>query len=117
MYFDKLSDLDIKLTRHSGNEKTKCPKCCDGRKNKTDRPLSVNITTGEFNCHNCGWKGKVRASERKREQKVYEKPSAEMLKNAALQDRAIEWFGKRGLSKKTLDKFMIFAREEWMPQT
>src|ERR1700744_2910729 len=50
MYFDKLQDLDIKLTRRSGNEKTKCPKCHDGRKNKADRSLSVNITTGDFHC-------------------------------------------------------------------
>jgi twinkle protein len=53
MYYDKLCDLDIKLTRRSGSEKTKCPKCSDGRKNKNDKPLSVNITTGEWNCHNC----------------------------------------------------------------
>lgn len=77
--------------------------------------LEDNILTG--NCHNCGWKGNVRAQERKREQKKYEKPSADMLKNAALQDRAVNWFVKRGLSKQTLEKFMIFAREEWMPQT
>lgn len=117
MYFDKLSDLDIKLTRRSGNEKVKCPKCHDGRKNKTDRSLSVNITTGEFNCHNCGWKGNVRSVERKRESKVYERPTADMLQNAALKEKAAKWFYGRGISQKTLDKFMIFAREEWMPQT
>lgn len=117
MYFDKLSDLDIKLTRHSGNEKAKCPKCHDGRKNKADRSLSVNITTGEYNCHNCGWKGNVRALDRKRESKNYEKPSGEMLKNAALKEQAVKWFGGRGISEATLNRFMIFAKEEWMPQT
>lgn len=117
MYFEKLSDLDIKLTRHSGNEKCKCPKCHDGRKNKADRSLSVNITTGEFNCHNCGWKGNVRSVDRKREQKVYERPSADILKNAVLKENSAKWFHGRGISQSTLDKFMIFAREEWMPQT
>ena len=81
MYWDKLTDLGIKLTRRSGNVKTKCPQCSDGRKNKTDTPLSVNITEGEFNCHNCGWKGNVRAYERKRENKKYEKPPQDVLKN------------------------------------
>jgi twinkle protein len=114
MYFDKLSDLDIKLTRRSGSEKTKCPKCHDGRKNKADRSLSVNITTGDFMCHNCGWKGNVRSAERKRETKVYERPSADMLKNAQLKERAAQWFYGRGLTQRTLDKFMIFAKEEWM---
>jgi twinkle protein len=117
MYYDRLSDLDIKLTRHAGNEKTKCPKCHDGRKNKSDRSLSVNITTGDWNCHNCGWKGNCRTMERKREQKVYERPAADILKHAEMRNQTEAWFKKRGISKPTLDKFMIFNREEWMPQT
>lgn len=117
MYYSKLTDLGIKLTRHSGSTKTKCPQCSDGRKNKNDSPLSVNITTGEYNCHNCGWKGNVRSFERKRENKKYEKPPQDVLKNIEVKEKAIGWFEKRGISKKTLDKFMIFTKEEWMPQT
>lgn len=117
MYYDRLCELGIKLTRRAGSEKTKCPQCCDARKNKTDKPLSVSITNGDFNCHNCGWKGNVRSHERKREQKVYQKPPADVMKNMDLKDRAIEWFGKRSISKETLDKFMVFTREEYMPQT
>jgi len=117
MYYDKLSDLGIKLTRRSGSLKTKCPQCSDGRKNKTDTPLSVNITEGEYNCHNCGWKGNVRAFERKREQKKFIKPDQSMLKHINLQDKAVGWFKGRGISKETLDKFMIFTKEEFMPQT
>lgn len=117
MYFDKLSDLGIKLTRRSGNVKTKCPKCSDGRKNKHDMPLSVDINEGAYNCHNCGWKGNVRSFERKRETKKYEKPDQSMIKHISVQERTEQWFQKRGISKKTLDKFMIFNREEWMPQT
>lgn len=117
MYYSKLTELGIKLTRTSGTVKTKCPQCSDGRKNKTDSPLSVNITTGEFCCHNCGWKGNVRAFERKRETKKYEKPPQDVLKNNELKFKAVEWFDKRGIGKETLDKFMIFTKEEWMPQT
>ena len=117
MYYNKLSDLGIKLTRSSGHLKTKCPKCSDGRKNKHDLPLSVNINEGEYNCHNCGWKGNVRSFERKRENKKYEKPPQDVLKNMEEKDRVVTWFNGRGISKKTLDKFMIFTREEWMPQT
>lgn len=118
MYYDRLRDLDIKVTRHSGNEKTLCPQCSVGRKNKNDRCLSVNVTTGEYNCHNCGWKGNVRSFERKREQKNYEKPSKEYLQATALKEKTIEYCNKkRGLSLATLEKFMIFSREEYMPQT
>jgi twinkle protein len=117
MYYDKLSDLGIKLSRRGGSEKTKCPQCSDSRKNKTDKPLSVNITTGEWNCHNCGWKGNVRAHERKRESRNYEKPPSDVLKNIELKSKVTDWFASRGISAATLSKFMIFSKEEFMPQT
>jgi len=117
MYYDKLSDLGIKLTRRSGSLKTKCPQCSDGRKNKTDMPLSVNINEGEYNCHNCGWKGNVRAFERKREAKKYEKPDQSLLKAIAIKEKTAYWFERRCISQATLNKFMIFNKEEWMPQT
>ena len=117
MYFDKLSDLGIKLTSRSGSQKVKCPQCSDGRKNKTDKPLSVNVTTGEYCCHNCSWKGNVRSFTPKREFKKYTKPSPEIIKSIQVRDQTISWFKNRGISEKTLDKFMIFNREEWMPQT
>ncbi len=117
MYHSKLVDLGIKLTRTSGSVKTKCPQCSDGRKNKHDNPLSVDITTGEYCCHNCGWKGNVRSFERKRETKKYEKPAQDLLKSIELKEKVLDWFKGRGISKSTLDKFMIFSKEEFMPQT
>lgn len=117
MYFDKLSDLGIKLSRRSGNEKCKCPQCSDGRKNKADRPLSVNVTTGEYRCHNCGWKGNVRAFAAKREFKQYSKPTPDVLRSIELKESVVEWFGKRAISRETLDKFMIYVKREWMPQS
>lgn len=119
MYYNQLSDLNIKLTRRNGQEKTKCPECHDGRKNKHDKSLSVNITTGEYNCHNpgCTFRGNVRTIEKRKEARVYEKPSADLLKNIDLRDKVITWFNKRGIKKETLEKFMIFCKEEWMPQT
>jgi len=117
MYYEKLSALDIKLRRRSGSEKTTCPKCSEGRRNKKDPCLSVNITNGEYNCHNCGWKGNVRFTEKRIENKRYEKPNAEMLKHIELSDKIVAYSGKRGISRQTLDKFMVFAKEEYMPQT
>lgn len=117
MYYDKLTDLGIKLTRRSGSVKTKCPKCSDGRKNKNDSPLSVDINEGAFNCHNCGWKGNVRAFERKRENKSFIKPDQSMIKHISVQEKTEVWFKSRGISRATMDKFMVFNREEFMPQT
>lgn len=119
MYYDKLSYLGIKLTRRAGSEKTMCPRCHDGRKNKRDRSLSVNITTGEYNCHNsgCDFRGNVRSFERKRENKKFEKPSQDVLRIIELKEKVVEWFEKRSISRKTLEHFMVFCREEYMPQT
>lgn len=117
MYFDKLSDLGIKLTRRYGNEKCRCPQCSDSRKNKTDKPLSVNITTGEYNCHNCSWKGNVRSFTAKRENKIYSKPSQDVLKSIELKESVVKWFSERKISRETLDKFLVYSKVEWMPQT
>lgn len=119
MYYDKLHDLGIKLTRRHGSEKTFCPQCHDGRKNKRDRSLSVNISTGEYKCHNtgCEFRGNVRSFERKRENKTYQKPPQDVLRNLEIKEKVERWFAGRRISRKTLDKFMIFCREEWMPQT
>jgi twinkle protein len=119
MYYDKLCDLGIKLTRRHGAEKTFCPKCHDARKNKRDRSLSVNVTTGEYKCHNtgCEYRGNVRSQERKRELKTVVVPPQDVLRSIEIKERAEVWFKKRGISRSTLDKFMIFCRDEWMPQT
>lgn len=117
MYYDRLNDLGIKLSRHQGNEKTFCPQCSDSRKNKRDRCLSVNVTTGQYNCHNCGWHGNVRNFERKRDAKVYDKPNPDYIKSISIKEKTEQYFTKRGISKSTLEKFMIFNREEFMPQT
>lgn len=117
MYYERLTELGIKLTRHSGNEKTLCPQCSDSRKNKRDRCLSVNVTTGEYNCHNCGWKGNCRSFERKREEKHYERPGRDYIEAIYRKERTEQYFAKRGISSATLEKFMIFSRDEFMPQT
>lgn len=117
MYYDRLSDLGIKLTRRSGQDKVLCPQCSNARKNKRDRCLSVNVTTGEYHCHNCAWTGNVRHFEKRRETKTYDKPDKSILKNIELKDKMVQWFSdQRKISLATLNKFLIFQREEYMPQ-
>lgn len=117
MYFDQLSNLDIKLTRRSGQEKTICPNCSHTRKNKKDKCLSVNITTGDFRCHNCEFHGNVRVSERKRDNVNYAKVDKEYYGQAYKSENMLKWFSDRGISEATVNKFMIYMKEEWMPQT
>lgn len=117
MYYDKLSDLGIRIRRRSGQEKTTCPKCSESRRNKKDPCLSVNVTEGTFNCHNCGWAGNVRTFGKKESKKEFSKPDPNMLKSADLSGKIISFCGKRGISRETLEKFFIHGKSEWMPQT
>lgn len=117
MYFNQLSKLGIKIRRRSGQEKTTCPQCSDSRRNKKDPCLSVNVTEGTYNCHHCGWKGNVRAFERKESAKKYFRPDKSMLENIQLNEKVIAYSESRGISRETLKKFHIHAKEEWMPAT
>ena len=77
---EKLANLGINLKNKTNGElKTKCPKCSHNRKNKHDESLSVNISTGLYNCHNCGWAGGV-MFQKKSEYIIPEKVNAEKRK-------------------------------------
>ncbi len=117
MYYDQLSNLGIKLRRRSGQEKTTCPQCSESRRNKKDASLSVNITEGTYNCHHCSWKGSVKQFQQKEMKKKFEKPDQSMLKSISLNEKVVAYSKARGISEETLKRFMIHAKEEWMPQT
>ena len=117
MYYDQLSNLGIKLRRRSGQEKTTCPQCSESRRNKKDTSLSVNITEGTYNCHHCGWKGGVKHFQTQERKKKFEKPDQAMLKSISLNEKIVAYAQGRGISESTLKRFMIHAKEEWMPQT
>lgn len=108
-YLNDLLALGIQLRRTAGSEKTKCPQCSHNRKNKADDPLSVDIDSGLYNCHNCGWGGNVRF---KQKQEYTKPPKA----NCDLTPRVIEWFANRGITEPTLIHWKIGESLEYMPQ-
>ena len=112
MYYNQLTNLGIRLTKRSGQLKTICPKCSQGRRKKTEPCLSVNISQGNYNCHNCGWGGNVRTFVKREPAKEYKKPSKQEFENAKLRDGTILYFKSRGISEKTLNKFLIHSKEE-----
>ena len=54
----------IYLRDTSGQEKTTCPECSNGRRKSSDKCLSVNIDEGVWHCHHCGWKGSLKKVKR-----------------------------------------------------
>lgn len=110
MYANELLELGIEIGNKNNSEvKTKCPQCSHTRKNKADKPLSVNIDKGVYNCHNCGWGGSVLFKEKKE----YVKPPTVEVK---LSEKVVEWFETRGISKSTLAHWKVGESLEYMPQ-
>lgn len=107
---NELIKLGIKIKKQSGEYKTTCPKCSHTRKNKTDECLSVNITRGLYNCHNCGWSGTVNKFSSK---PTYIKPVESDLQ---ITQNILAWFKKRKISKPTLVHWKISDSIEYMPQ-
>jgi twinkle protein len=105
MNADKLVKLGIDLRdRWSGEVKTVCPKCAHTRKKKNDPSLGVNIDTGVWKCHHCGWSGSVN-------QYVRPEPRPEVS-----QPKIFEYFENRKINAETVKHFRISESNEWMPQ-
>lgn len=119
--------IDVPYGAHKGNKKVFCPQCHASRHDKRDKSLSVNLETGEFNCHYCGFSGCVAEREPwerdrpwhnyapiRREKPVYKMPTPKP--NAQLEPRALAWFKGRGISEDTVRGMKISEGQEWMPQ-
>jgi twinkle protein len=105
-----LQQQGIDLKKHtSGSIKTLCPECSTARKNKKDPSLSVDIDDGLWNCHHCGWKGRVF----EKKLKEYVKPAPRLEKLSA---KTLEYFEKnRKISNNTLLRLNVTEAIEWMP--
>lgn len=100
--------IEVKYGSH-GNIKVYCPKCRDTRKNKTDKSLSVNVEEKMWNCHNCGWNGRLTDPKKKEYSKPLP-PSINMSENAQ------KWLKNRGLCDYTIQRFKMTEKPEFMPQ-
>ena len=111
----------------SGNKKVFCPQCHAERHDKRDKSLSINLATGEFHCHYCGFSGCAAEKEAwekdrpwhnyapiKRQKPEYKKPQPRP--SVPMSERAIAWFQSRGISAATLQALKVTEGQEWMPQ-
>ena len=112
----KLSDEGINIqTLTEGNNKIKCPKCQPPHK-MSDNPLSVTIegNTAKWKCHHCEWTGGFGENTMSNFSRTmrYEKPK--LPTNMEQKDFVADYFSKRGISKKILDKFKIYNENKWI---
>lgn len=110
----------------SGNKKVLCPECHDQRRDKRDKSLSINLATGEFKCHYCGFSGCAAEKEEwerrpwhnaapiRKAKPVYKKPAPRPA--APVDDKVLAWFKSRCISVETVAALRITSGMEWMPQ-
>lgn len=131
MNFEKYG-IEVPYRRTSGNVKVHCPECRDRRHDKRDRSLSVNLATGMFKCHYCGFQGCAAEQDEQEKQKwmeqqswyrpvpikkqkpEYKKPT--QTGSSQMSQKALAWFAGRGISEKTLREMKVTEGQEWMPQ-
>jgi len=88
---DKFYALGVQVKGSRTEQKCKCPNCVKvGKTNINDTCLSINLDSGLYNCHKCGWKGCVAETEYKQDKmivtyKLPVKPNITKLSTEALQ--------------------------------
>jgi len=103
--------IDVPYGRH-GDVKTTCPECQrqGKRSHLRDRSLSVNLDSGLYRCHYCGWKGKLGGRGdgptwgRQSPPKVYAKPEPVVPLEPTLPTKAVEFFTGRGIDMAVVTK-------------
>lgn len=120
------------VSRNAVNVKAFCPQCHDQRTDKRDRSLSINMQTGMFKCHYCGFSGCAavpsesdkqqwmqqqtwfRPAPIRKQKPQYKVPTPKP--HAPMGERALAWFKSRGISQATLEALKVTEGMEWMPQ-
>jgi hypothetical protein len=110
----KLTELTLRPDQTSGQIKTTCPLCRDQRTKKDDPSLSVNLTTGGWDCHHCGETGWLEDVKNplpfaNKVKKTYKVPDASVMeeRRERLDADVLEYFQNRGISEKTLTDWKI----------
>jgi len=103
---EELHRLGIAIKGSRTQQKVLCPKCSHTRKNKNEPCLSVNIDDGVYNCFHCGWSGNVLT----KEQSTYVQPIENYVE---VGEKLLKYFNNRGISKATIDEWLIGQSEQF----
>lgn len=95
---NNFSEIGIEPKGNKLEQKVTCPNCVKvGKTNIKDTCLSINLDSGLYNCHKCGWSGCVKPKDFK---PMYVKPTKQNF--TKLSDKALELFTQRGISQKVV---------------
>ena len=110
----KKPDLHLRPDQVTGQQKTTCPECSASRKKPFEPCLSVNLTTGGYDCHNCGITGYLEDVQNpeafaNKTKKNYTLPDSSIMEKRAqrIDEEVKSYFLNRGISEKTLEDWKI----------
>jgi len=111
----KFSELGIQPKGNRVEQKVKCPQCARlGKENWKDTCLSINLAKGLYNCHKCGFSGKVNDRENyvtmEQPKKVYKSPSKNYL--ASLKKEGRQFLNDRGITDEVIKKNKIVSTKD-----
>lgn len=106
------SDLGIELKSKQMQQKVPCPNCVRlGKENYKDTCLSVNLKDGVYNCHKCGWSGKLKT---KKDYisvgKTYKSPQKGNMKKLTAKGR--KFLNDRGITDDVIDANKIVSTKD-----
>lgn len=109
--------VEIPYGKTSGQVKCTCPNCRNHRGNPRDRSLSVNLDTGSYTCHHCGWSGNIVADLKSKSKehmsvKKFVRPKPRPLPKH-YSEKLLAYFNKRGISEGTMLKAKVGEGREF----
>ena len=107
----EFTDLGIQLKGNRSQQKVTCPNCIKlGKENYRDTCLSVNTNEGVYNCHKCGWQGKVKTQTNIMEIKTYKMPEKKNMKK--LTDSGRDFLLSRGITEEVIANNKIVSTKD-----
>ena len=107
----EFTDLGIQLKGNRSQQKVVCPNCIKlGKENYRDTCLSVNTNEGVYNCHKCGWQGKVKTQTNIMEIKNYKVPEKKNMKK--LTDSGKDFLLSRGITEEVIANNKIVSTKD-----
>lgn len=94
-----------------------CPECSPQRKKKNAKCLSVNVASGTWHCHHCGWSGGLLQGSRNDSpawnKPVFRRPAPIVEKR---ESTLLDWFEERGIPRVIVERNRISSVRVYMPQ-
>lgn len=106
----------IETNKTSGTAKVKCPVCGPERKNKSDKSLYINFSSGVAKCFHCEGLFFKESIEKNIEKEKFTLPIQTWKNYTELSDLVVKYFEGRKIQQYTLKHFEVTEEKYYQPQ-